>query len=378
MNRAEALIDLSAIEFNVKKLIADSGKPALAVVKADAYGHGLVPVAERALEAGATWLGVALLEEALTLRSSGISAPIIAWLTPITDDFAAALRNKIDLGVPSLAHLESIISAATETGITPRIHLEVDTGMTRGGALSEWQSLLHAVADLHRSKKVEVVGIWSHFARADEPGHPFNEVQLENFLDRLNEAEKYGIKPAVTHFSNSAATLSNRAAHFNLVRLGIVMYGLSPDVNTMGDSKILGLKPAMTLRARLQLVKDVPAGSPVGYGGTVATSRDTKVGVVAMGYADGVPRNASPVAGVLAGNSRAPILGRVSMDQFVVDLGPESKLKPGDWVYLFGEPTNSLGTSDGYTADMWGAACGTINYEIVTRIGPRVPRIYLN
>ena len=378
MNRAEVLIDLSAIEFNVKKLIRDSGKTALAVVKADAYGHGLVPIAKRAVEAGATWLGVALLEEALTLRSNGLSTPIIAWLTPITDDFGAALRNRIDIGVPSLAHLESIVAAASETGVTPRIHLEVDTGMTRGGALSEWQSLIHAVADLQRSKRIEVVGIWSHFARADEPGHPFNEVQLENFQNRLIEAEKYGIKPTIIHFSNSAATLSNSAAHFDVVRLGIVMYGLSPDVNTMGDSRVLGLKPAMTLRARLQLVKEVPAGSSVGYGGTATTSRATKVGVVTMGYADGVPRNASAEAGVLAGNSRAPILGRVSMDQFVVDLGPDSAAKTGDWVYLIGAPIGSSDSGNGYTADMWGKACGTINYEIVTRIAPRVPRIYLN
>lgn len=375
MNRAEAIIDLGAIEFNVKKLIADAKTPALAVVKADAYGHGLIPVAKRALDAGAKWLGTALLEEALALRSSGISAPIIAWLTPISDDFESALRNQIDLAIPSLAHLEAVISAATKTEIVPRLHLEVDTGMTRGGALSEWRALLHAISDLQRAKKIEVVGLWSHFARADEPGHPFNETQLENFNNRLSEAREYGVNPPVIHFSNSAATLTNSAARFNLVRLGIVMYGLSPDITTMGDSNSLGLKPAMTLRSRLQLVKDVPSGASVGYGGTAQTSRDTKVGVVAMGYADGIPRNASSIAGVLAGNSIAPIIGRVSMDQFVVDLGPTSIVKTGDWVYLIGTPDDGV---DGYTADMWGKACGTINYEIVTRIGPRVPRIYLN
>lgn len=373
MNRAEALVDLAALEANVKRLLSRTRAQGLAVVKADAYGHGLIPIAERAIQAGASWLGTALLEEAITLRDSGISSPILAWLTPISDDFESAISKKIDLAVPSIEHLNAIVAAAKKVGVTPRIHLEVDTGMSRGGALGEWRALLHATSDLISAKKVEVIGIWSHFARADEPGHSFNDEQVKNFEQRVSEAEGFGIKPELLHLSNSAATLSNQGAHYDLVRLGIAMYGLSPDVKTMGDSDSLELMPVMKLRARIHLVKDVPAGSQVGYGGTAVTKSDTKLAVVSMGYADGVPRNADATAGVLVGNKKAPLIGRVSMDQFVVDLGNNSIAHAGDWVYLIGSDG-----APGYTADAWARASGTINYEIVTRIGPRVPRIFIN
>jgi alanine racemase len=182
--------------------------------------------------------------------------------------------------------------------------------------------------------------------------------------------ESFGFTNIIRHLSNSAATLVDPASAFDMVRTGIAMYGLTPDFKTMGSSQSLGLKPAMTLRAKLHLVKDVPAGSPVGYGATEVTKSDTKLGLVAMGYADGIPRSAKN-AGVSFNGQRAPIIGRVSMDQFVVDLGAASTAKSGDWVSIFGP-----GTGGEYTADDWASASGSINYEIVTRIGPRVPRIY--
>lgn len=382
-NRAEAIIDLGAIASNIKHLMAISGKPALAVVKADAYGHGLVPVAKQALQAGATWLGVALLEEAVALRENGVTAPIIAWLTPISDDFDSAVKNDIDIAIPSLEHLHAIIEAGVNTGKTPRIHLEVDTGMSRGGALLEWSELIQAAASAESTGKLKIVGIWSHFARADEPGHDFNREQRERFIAAVAEAKAVGVNPDVIHLSNSAATINDSDSHFDLVRLGISMYGLSPDVKTMGNSKELNLKPALKLRAKIHLVKDVPAGSQVGYGGTYITKVDTKLGVIAMGYADGVPRNANSLAGVLVGNKMSPIIGRVSMDQFVVDLGKESQARAGDWAFLFGslignDKGDSYTSDNCYTADSWATACGTINYEIVTRIGPRVKRIYID
>ena len=376
-NRAEAIIDLGAIASNIKHLMAISGKPALAVVKADAYGHGLVPVAKQALDAGATWLGVALLEEAIALRENGIAAPIIAWLTPISDDFENAVRNEIDIAVPSLEHLHRIIDSGVNVSKTPRIHLEVDTGMSRGGALLEWSELIEAAANAQASGKLKIIGIWSHFARADEPGNDFNRVQRERFIAAVAEAKSVGIKPEIIHLSNSAATINDSESHFDLVRLGISMYGLSPDVETMGSSAKLNLKPALTLRAKIHLIKEVPAGSQVGYGGTAITKVDTKLAIIAMGYADGVPRNANSQVGVLIGNKMSPIIGRVSMDQFVVDLGKESQARAGDWAYLIGSEKGHSYTSDGYyTADSWAAACGTINYEIVTRLGPRVKRVY--
>jgi alanine racemase len=362
-DRAEAVVDLSAVKANVALLKEKAGVDLLAVVKADAYGHGLVPVAKAALEGGATWLGVALLEEALTLRSAGIAAPILAWLVPPGSDFQSAVDNDIDIAVASLKALNEV--AAVEGVKRPRIHLEVDTGMSRGGFLSEWDQI-----DLQHMQDVKIVGIFSHFARADEPGQPQNLAQLNRFKKMVANLESFGYDHLIRHLSNSAATLVDQASAFDMVRTGIAIYGLTPDLKSMGSSLSIGLKPVMSLRAKLHLVKDVPAGSPVGYGATESTKADTKLGLVAMGYADGIPRIAKS-AGVFHNGKRAPIIGRVSMDQFVVDLGSASTAQSGDWVTVFGP-----GDDGEYTADDWGSASGSINYEIVTRIGPRVPRIY--
>jgi alanine racemase len=362
-NRAEAVVNLSAIKQNVATLKAKAGVDLMAVVKADAYGHGLVAVAKAALDGGATWLGVALLEEAITLRAAGITAPILAWLVPPGSDFQSAVDNDIDIAVASIKALDE--ASSTKSNKRPRVHLEVDTGMTRGGFLDEWPKI-----DALHLHGVEIVGIFSHFARADEPGQPQNLSQLNRFKMMVASLESFGYPNLIRHLSNSAATLVDQASSFDMVRTGIAMYGLSPDVKTLGTSKELGLIPAMTLRAKLHLVKEVPAGSPVGYGATAVTKSATKLGLVAMGYADGIPRIAQN-AGVSFLGKKAPIIGRVSMDQFVVDLGADSTAQSGDWVTVFGSSVDSE-----YTADDWGAASGSINYEIVTRIGPRVPRIY--
>lgn len=360
--RAEAIVDLSAIKHNVALLKEKSGTNLLAVVKADAYGHGLVPVAKAALDAGASMLGVALLEEALTLRAEGITAPILAWLVQPGSDFKSAIENGIELAAGSIKALHEIQAASQ--GNQARVHLELDTGMTRGGFLGEWSALgADDVAGL------EIVGVFSHFARADEPGEQQNVDQLNRFNEMVAVLHGFGFTKVARHLSNSAATLTNPAAAFEMVRTGIAIYGLTPDVS-MGSSKDFGIRPAMQLRAALYLVKDVPVGTPVGYGASESTTRDTKLGVVTMGYADGIPRIAKG-AGVWINGKKAPIIGRVSMDQFVVDLGPDSTAKSGDWVVIFGN-----GSHGEYTADDWGAASGSINYEIVTRIGPRVPRIY--
>jgi alanine racemase len=367
-NRAQVEVDLVAIAANVALLQERSGVPVMAVVKADAYGHGLVPVARTAISAGAQWLGVALLEEALALRDAGISAPVLAWLVPPGSDYEDALQNEIDLAVPSIDIYEEILSAGMKTKKRPRIHIEVDTGMTRGGFLDEWEPFLKRVADT--KDNIEVVGFFSHFARADEPKEQQNSAQVRRFIEMSDDLNRIGIEPEIHHLSNSAATLVDASAHFDLVRTGIAMYGLTPDVKNLGTSEQLGLKPAMTLKAKIHLVKDVPANTPVGYGAISNTRDDTKLGVIAMGYADGIPRIAQN-AGVFVNGQRAPIIGRVSMDQFVVDLGKESSAKAGDWVTIFGP-----GDDGEFTADDWGSASLSINYEIVTRIGARVPRIY--
>ena len=362
-NRAEAIIDLDRITENVKHLKALAGVDLMAVVKADAYGHGLIPVARAALAGGAKSLGVALLEEAIALRDAGITTPILAWLVPPGSDYKAAVDHNIELAASSIIALEQI--GAVKSHNRPRVHLEVDTGMTRGGFLSEWGKL-----DAHHVTNLDIVGIFSHFARADEPGQEQNDLQRARFKEMVATLESFGFTNIVRHLSNSAATLKDADSRFDLVRTGIAIYGLTPDVDTLGTSASLGLKSAMSLRAKLHLVKEVAAHSPVGYGATATTQHDTKLGIVAMGYADGIPRIAQG-AGIFVHSKRAPIIGRVSMDQFVVDLGPDSQAISGEWVEVFGD-----GVAGGYTAEEWGSASGSINYEIVTRIGPRVPRIY--
>ncbi len=360
-HRAEARIDTGAIAANISLIKAVCETRLMAVVKADAYGHGLIQIGLIAEKSGADWLGVALLEEGIALRTHGVRIPILAWLLPPGSDFKAAHTHDIDVSVSSIAAFHEI----SELKVNARIHIELDTGMTRGGFLDEWGEFL-----LQDFSHVEVIGVFSHFARADEPGERQNTNQLNRFNSMVEDLAAIGIMPAIKHISNSAATMKNHNAALDLVRVGIAMYGLSPDVNTLGDSKSLGLKPAMQLRAKLHLVKKVSAGSFVGYGGTAKTEIDTTLGIVAMGYADGIPR-ISQGAGVFIDGKRAPIIGRVSMDQFVVDLGPDSTCSTGDWVVIFGD-----GSQGEYTADDWGQASSTINYEMVTRIGPRVPRIY--
>ena len=360
-HRAEARIHIASINANISTLKSLTDVDLLAVVKADAYGHGLVEVGLAAEKAGADWLGVALLEEAIALRTHGVRIPILAWLVPPGSDFRSAVNHDIDVAVSSLIALKEISALPGK----PHIHIEVDTGMNRGGFLDEWPELLKADFSF-----VDVVGFFSHFARADEPEQGQNFEQLNRFNEMLAQLVSVGVNPPVKHLSNSAATLKNQKAAFDLVRTGIALYGLSPDVKNLGDSTSLGLKPAMQLRAKLHLVKQVPAGSPVGYGASAVTAFDTQLGVVAMGYADGIPRIAQG-AGVFFDGKRAPTIGRISMDQFVVDLGPESSAKSGNWVVIFGD-----GSHGEYTADDWGASSASINYEIVTRIGSRVPRIY--
>ena len=371
MSRASAEINLSAITQNFKSIKSRTTADVLAVVKADAYGHGLIPVSKALEEAGADWFGTALLEEAINLRKAGILKPIISWLTPLGEDFKSAIDLDIDLGIPSIDLLDEVIKAASLTGKTARIHLEIDTGMSRGGVLSEWDQLIKSVLVGVNLKQLKVIGIWSHFARADEPDELMNQEQLSLFEEKVNQAKAAGIDAQFIHIANSAALFTNKNSHKNIIRSGIALFGLSPDIKTIGDSSSLGLKPAMKLKAKLNLVKEVKAGSSVGYGGTAVLKSDTKLGVVALGYADGIPRSTNNLAGVFVDKKRAPIIGRVSMDQFVVDLGITSTAKTGDEVIVFGDGSNGE-----YTVDEWAKAANTINYEIITRIGPRVPRIY--
>jgi alanine racemase len=370
---AVARIDLGAIRANVAALRARTTAEVLAVVKADGYGHGLVPVARAAVEGGATWLGTALVDEALALRAAGITAPrVLAWLMGPGERWADALRADIDVSVNATWALEEVVAAARETGRTARVHLKVDSGLTRGGAaLADWPDLVDAARKAEADGSVLVTGLWSHFAYADAPGHETIARQAAVFQEAVAHAEGAGLRPEVRHLANSAATLTAPDQHFDLVRPGIAVYGLSPVPDVAGPHEY-GLRPAMTLAADLVLVKRVPAGSGVSYGHTYTTNRETTVGLVPLGYADGVPRAGGNLGPVLAAGRTRTVAGRVCMDQLVLDLG-DDPAAAGDQVVLFG-----AGSDGGPTAQDWAAATGTISYESVTRVGPRVPRVYVD
>jgi alanine racemase len=370
---ARATVDLDAIARNVEVLRKHAGSAAvMAVVKADAYGHGLLPSARAALTGGASWLGVAQLSEAMLLRDSGITTPLMSWLHVPGSDFAVAIAADIDLSVSASWSLTEIADAARGLGRTARIHLKVDTGLGRNGAFGDdWPALLSAARRLEAEGLVRIVGVWSHFVYADEPTHPTVRLQEERFAQAVRDAERAGCDLEVRHIANSAATLTNPGAAYDLVRPGLAVYGLSP-VPALGDPQSFGLTPAMTLSADLAVTKKIPAGQGLSYGHLYVTSQDTTVGLVPIGYADGIPRNATNVGPVSVGGTRHTIAGRVCMDQFVVDLGPGSLAQAGDPVTLFG-----TGESGEPTAQDWADATGTISYEIISRIGLRVPRVHV-
>lgn len=365
--RAE--IDLSAIRHNVRR-VAELAAPAkvMAVVKGDAYGHGTLPVARAAIEAGATWLGFAHVSEALVVRAAGIEEPALAWLHTPDTDFAEAIARNVDLGVSGW-ELDLVAAAAKSAERPARVHLKIDTGLGRNGCTPDrWGALLDAAMAHQEDGLLRVVGVFTHLAVADEPDRPETDEQLDAFRAAVALAENAGFDLEVRHAANTPATLSRPDAHFDMVRLGLGMYGLSPFRDQTPED--LALRPAMRLVARVANAKRVPAGQGVSYGLTYRTPSASVLALVPLGYADGVPRSAVDAPVSVAGHA-AHTSGRVAMDQFVVDLGPDADIDTlvGAEAVLFG--------GDGPSAADWADAAGTINYEIVTRISPRVPRHYI-
>jgi alanine racemase len=362
----QACVDLGAITRNVAALCElVRGSQVMAVVKADGYGHGMVPAAQAALAGGASWLGTADLGEALALRRAGLTAPVLCVMA--VGEPSDAIAAGIDLTAGSVAYLDRVAAAVGRVGVPARLHLEADTGMSRGGATqADWPALVDAALAAQASGVLRVVGLWSHFACADLPGHPSIAAQLAAFADAVAYAEKTGVTPEVRHIANTAAALTVPASRLDLVRFGGALYGVS----TMPGGAPPWLRPAMTLSARLALVKRVPPGSGISYGLRYVTDRETTLGLVPLGYADGVPRAAAGLPLVSARGRRWPIAGTVCMDQFVVDFGDEP-VAAGDEVVLFGP-----GDAGEPTAQEWGEALGTISYDLVTGVGARVPRTY--
>ena len=369
--RAEARVDLEAIRSNVVALDAHAGRASvMAVVKADGYGHGMVPTARAAVAGGASWLGVATIDEALTLREAGLSARILAWMIIPGEPWERAIAADVDVSVNSGWGIREVSTAAILADRPARVHLKVDSGLGRAGATqADWPDLVDAALKAEANGYLQLTGIWSHFAYADEPGHPTVAAQVQVFKDAVALAEQLGARPEVRHLANSAATFTRPEAHFDLVRAGIAVYGLSPVPQYHAPAE-LGLRPAMTLAARLLMVKRVPSGYGVSYAHEYRTAAETTLGLVPLGYADGIPRDATNIGPVLVGGRRRMIAGRVCMDQFMLDLGDDSVVA-GDEVLVFGP-----GDSGEPTAEDWARTLGTISYEVVSRVGPRVTRTY--
>jgi len=367
---AEAVIDLDAIANNVRVLREHAGSAAvMAVVKADGYGHGATPVARAALSAGATDLGVATVDEALALRHDGITAPILAWLHPPGTDFAPALRADIQIAVSSVRQLDELLDAAGRAGVTADVTVKIDTGLNRNGvSAAEYPAMLDALARAQAGETLRVRGLMSHMVYADEPDHPTNNLQAQRFSDMLAQAQASGVRYEIAHLSNSSSAMTRPDLAYDMIRPGIAVYGLSP-VPERGQ---MGLIPAMTLRCPVVLVKSVHAGEGVSYGHIWTADRDTTLALLPIGYADGVYRALSGRFDVLINGRRRPNVGRVCMDQFVVDLGPgETGVCEGDTAVLFGP-----GADGEPTAQDWADALDTIHYEVVTAPRGRVTRVY--
>jgi alanine racemase len=375
--RAWASVSGEAILGNYDLVRAVAGVDAMAVVKADAYGHGVDFVAPLLRSHGVTWLGVALPSEALALRAAGDRGKILCWLSsPGDPDLDSCVRSDIDLSVSSSRELHEIAAAARSGGKTANIHVKIDTGLNRNGLpLVELGPLLDELGPLIRQDLIRVRGVWSHLASAD---HADQEIAADSvsaqraiFMLALAEFASMGIEPEVIHLAHTAGALWHPDSRFNLVRIGIGIYGLSPNAQRATSTE-LGLVPAMAVIARLSSVKPAPVGSGVSYLHTWIADRDSVLGLVPVGYGDGIPRSASNQIAVFVGGKTMPQVGTIAMDQFVIDVTDcAAGISAGSEVHLFGS-----GSHGEWTADQWGLASGSIGYEIVTRIGSRIPRVH--
>jgi alanine racemase len=366
---AEAVVDLDAIAHNVRLLCEHAGSAqVMAVVKADGYGHGATMAGRTALAAGAAELGVATVDEALALRRDGVTAPVLAWLHTPGTDFAPALEAEVEIGLSSVRQLSELLDAVTRTGRTATVTVKVDTGLSRNGvSAAEYPAMLAALKRAQADDAIRLHGIMSHLVHGDDPDNPVNDVQAQRLTDMRKLAGEQGVTFEIVHLSNSPAAMTRPDLAFDMVRPGIAVYGQTP-IPQRGD---MGLVPAMTLKCPVALVRSVRAGDGVSYGHTWIADRDTTLALLPIGYADGVFRNLSGRIDVLINDTLRRNVGRICMDQFVVDLGPDSDVAEGDDAILFGP-----GARGESTAQDWADLLGTINYEVVTSPRGRVNRTY--
>jgi alanine racemase len=339
----------------------------LAVIKADGYGHGAIPVAHAALAAGAAWLGVACVDEGVALREAAVAAPILVMGHAAPDELRAAVRNDLMLTLGTATQSAALLAAAHATRSRVRVHLKIDTGMGRFGILP------HQIDDVARTLRatpeIVVDGCCTHLARGEEDPALATNGQLAVFEAALATLRRHGIEPRMLHAANSGATLIAPHARFNMVRVGLLLYGYRPDG---GHAPSVRLRPALELHSRLVRVESLPAGARLGYGHIRRLDRATRVGLVPIGYADGLQRSLSEVGYLVTGGRRVPIVGRISMDQCMVDLAEVGEAREGDPVMVIG----SQGDVEVW-ADHLATWAGTISYEILCGISPRVPRYYL-
>ncbi|MFF0338393.1 alanine racemase [Kribbella sp. NPDC004875] len=354
----EAVVDLSAIRANIRTFRGRMPHDVLAVVKADGFGHGAVPVARAAVEAGATWLGVAHADEALRLRAAGLTVPILAWLYDAAELMLLGDVD-VDVSVSTVAELQRVAS----TPSVQFVHLKLDTGLHRAGcAPDQWIELTRTAAHYEALGAVTVRGIWSHLSHGDSVDAVRSRRQLQLLRTGVGLARRAGLRPSVVHLANSAGAITLDAPDCGLVRIGAGLYGI--------DEVGLGLRPAMRLMSKLTQVRRIRAGEGVSYRHEFVADRDTTIGLVPIGYADGIPRVAGGQASVWCHGVRMPVIGRIAMDQFIVDAGDHT-VEPGAPVTIFGD-----GSAGEPTAAEWASWAGTIPHEIYCGIGSRVPRRY--
>lgn len=365
-------IDLGAIRHNIRELrrITRSQSQIMAVVKANAYGHGAVAVSRVALEAGANWLAVATLDEAQELRQGGITAPILILGDTLQERAEELLQGGFRQAVFDEALPAALSRAASRAGLPARVHVKVDTGMGRIGFSWEKEAV-EAVRRIKLLPGIEIEGVFTHLATADWADKEFAYEQLRRFLVACEQLQGEIGKPFLRHVANSAAIIDIPESHFDIVRPGISIYGLYPSDEV--DKSRVCLRPAMTVKAKIIQLKEVAAGVSISYGRTYYTSRVTRIATLPLGYADGYPRLLSNRAEVLVRGRRAPVAGRVCMDQLMIDVGHIPDVKVGSEVVLLGEQEGQQ-----ITAEEWGKWAETINYEVVTRIGPRLERVFVN
>lgn len=370
MRPTYAEIDLSAIRHNMKQIRSKVTLTTniMAVVKADAYGHGALEITKAVIAAGATSLAVAISEEGIELRQGGVTLPIIILGLTTPEQFPALIRHKLTPAVSTLESINELSKAAQKFNIQASIMVAVDTGMGRIGVQPE--ELLEFVQKTMNFPHIEIYGVFTHLASADEKDKSYADKQLAVFNQAVQQLNKADIKLPNISAANSAAIIDMPTGHFNTVRPGIIMYGLPPS-NEMHNQ--LDLRPAMSLKSKISYIKKVSSGTCIGYGSTYKTANDTFIATLPIGYADGYSRHLSNKASVLIGGQRHPVVGRVCMDQIMIDLGPICEAKAGDEVVLFGKQGDAE-----ITVTELANLAGTINYELVCGISKRVPRIYKN